>query len=43
MAVWSDGLADEHAFDMVPANLPTWLPTAQVSTYDTERFLALMT
>jgi acetyl esterase/lipase len=32
----------EHAFDMIPANLPRWLPMAQVSTYDTERFLALM-
>ena len=32
----------EHAFDMVPANLPQWLPTAQAATCDTERFLALM-
>ncbi len=32
----------EHAFDMVPANLPGWLPAAQAAAYVTERFLAMM-
>jgi acetyl esterase/lipase len=42
LSVYIEYPNSEHAFDMVPANLPRWLPTAQVSTYDTERFLALM-
>jgi acetyl esterase/lipase len=42
LSVYVEYPNSEHAFDMVPANLPRWLPTAQVSTYDTERFLALM-